>query len=206
MKLKICGMKESNNIKSIENIEPDYMGFIFWEDSPRYIKDKIPLLKNTIKKTGVFVDSNIEYITKAVENHNLQAIQLHGNESPEFCAKLMNKQNIELIKAFKVDDSFNFDELKIFENQCDFFLFDTKGKLPGGNGSVFEWSILKDYKYEKPFFLSGGIGIENVDELINLKKTRLPIYAVDVNSKFESQPGLKKLNLLEEFKNKLYEL
>ena len=206
MKLKICGMKESNNIKSIENIEPDYMGFIFWEDSPRYIKDKIPLLKNTIKKTGVFVDSNIEYVTKAIENHNLQAIQLHGNESPEFCAKLMNKQNIELIKAFKVDDSFNFDELKIFENQCDFFLFDTKGKLPGGNGSVFEWSILKDYKYEKPFFLSGGIGIENVDELINLKKTRLPIYAVDVNSKFESQPGLKKLNLLEEFKNKLYEL
>ena len=206
MKLKICGMKESNNIKSIENIEPDYMGFIFWEDSPRYIKDKIPLLKNTIKKTGVFVDSNIEYVTKAIENHNLQAIQLHGNESPEFCAKLMNKQNIELIKAFKVDDSFNFDELKIFENQCDFFLFDTKGKLPGGNGSVFEWSILKDYKYEKPFFLSGGIGIENVDELINLKKTRLPIYAVDVNSKFESQPGLKKLNLLKEFKNKLYEL
>ena len=206
MKLKICGMKESNNIKSIENIEPDYMGFIFWEDSPRYIKDKIPLLKNTIKKTGVFVDSNIEYVTKAIENHNLQAIQLHGNESPEFCAKLMNKQNIELIKAFKVDDSFNFDELKIFENQCDFFLFDTKGELPGGNGSVFEWSILKDYKHEKPFFLSGGIGIENVDELINLKKTRLPIYAVDVNSKFESQPGLKKLNLLEEFKNKLYEL
>jgi len=118
----------------------------------------------------------------------------------------MNKQNIELIKAFNINDSFNFDKLKLFENQCDFFLFDTKGELPGGNGSVFDWSILKNYKYEKPFFLSGGIGIENIDELINLKKTRLPIYAVDVNSKFESKPGLKKLNLLEEFKNKLYEL
>ena len=88
----------------------------------------------------------------------------------------------------------------------DFFLFDTKGKLPGGNGLVFDWSILKNYKYKKPFFLSGGIGIENVDELINMKNTNLPLYAIDVNSKFESQAGIKKLNLLKNFKSKLYEL
>ncbi len=206
MKLKICGMKEEKNIKSIATIDPDYMGFIFWEHSPRSISIKIPEIKKKIRKTGVFVDSSIEQIINTIKEENLQAVQLHGDETPEFCSKLIKFEKVEVIKAFNMSYNFNFEKLKLFEKSCNFFLFDTKGKLPGGNGLVFDWSILKNYKYKKPFFLSGGIGIENINELINLKNTNLPLYAVDVNSKFESQAGIKKLNLLKNFKNKLYEL
>lgn len=206
MKLKICGMKEEKNIKSIATLDPDYMGFIFWKDSPRNISIKIPELKKKIKKTGVFINSSIKQILKIIEEENLQAVQLHGDETPEFCSKLNKLESVEVIKVFNISNSFNFSKLKLFEDSCDFFLFDTKGKLPGGNGLVFDWSILKNYKYKKPFFLSGGIGIENVDELINMKNTNLPLYAIDVNSKFESQAGIKKLNLLKNFKSKLYEL
>ena len=206
MKLKICGMKEEKNIKSIATLDPDYMGFIFWKHSLRNISIKIPEIKKKIKKTGVFVNSNIEQITNIIKEQNLQAVQLHGDETPEFCSKLSKLKRVEVIKAFNISNSFNFSKLKLFEDSCDFFLFDTKGKLPGGNGLVFDWSILKNYKYKKPFFLSGGIGIENVDELINMKNTNLPLYAIDVNSKFESQAGIKKLNLLKNFKSKLYEL
>tara|TARA_E500000331_G_scaffold346417_1_gene385289 strand:+ start:186 stop:806 length:621 start_codon:yes stop_codon:yes gene_type:complete len=206
MKLKICGMKEEKNIKSIATLDPDYMGFIFWKDSPRNISIKIPELKKKIKKTGVFINSSIKQILKIIEEENLQAVQLHGDETPEFCSKLNKLESVEVIKVFNISNSFNFSKLKLFEDSCDFFLFDTKGKLPGGNGLVFDWSILKNYKYKKPFFLSGGIGIENIDELINMKNTSLPLYAIDVNSKFESQAGIKKLDLLKSFKRKLYEL
>lgn len=206
MKLKICGMKEEKNIKSIATLDPDYMGFIFWKHSPRNISIKIPELKKKIKKTGVFINSSIKQILKIIEEENLQAVQLHGDETPEFCSKLNKLESVEVIKVFNISNSFNFSKLKLFEDSCDFFLFDTKGKLPGGNGLVFDWSILKNYKYKKPFFLSGGIGIENIDELINMKNTSLPLYAIDVNSKFESQAGIKKLDLLKSFKRKLYEL
>ena len=206
MKLKICGMKEEKNIKSIATLDPDYMGFIFWKDSPRNISIKIPELKKKIKKTGVFINSSIKQILKIIEEENLQAVQLHGDETPEFCSKLNKLESVEVIKVFNISNSFNFSKLKLFEDSCDFFLFDTKGKLPGGNGLVFDWSILKNYKYKKPFLLSGGIGIENIDELINMKNTSLPLYAIDVNSKFESQAGIKKLDLLKSFKRKLYEL
>ena len=206
MKLKICGMKEEKNIKSIATLDPDYMGFIFWKHSLRNISIKIPKLKKKIKKTGVFVNSSIKQIVKIIKEENLHAVQLHGDETPEFCSKLNKLESVEVIKVFNISNSFNFSKLKLFEDSCDFFLFDTKGKLPGGNGLVFDWSILKNYKYKKPFFLSGGIGIENIDELINMKNTSLPLYAIDVNSKFESQAGIKKLDLLKSFKRKLYEL
>ena len=206
MKLKICGMKEEKNIKSIATLDPDYMGFIFWKDSPRNISIKIPELKKKIKKTGVFINSSIKQILKIIEEENLQAVQLHGDETPEFCSKLNKLESVEVIKVFNISNSFNFSKLKLFEDSCDFFLFDTKGKLPGGNGLVFDWSILKNYKYKKPFFLCVGVGIENIDELINMKNTSLPLYAIDVNSKFESQAGIKKLDLLKSFKRKLYEL
>ena len=206
MKIKICGMKEEKNIKSIATIDPDYMGFIFWEHSPRNISIKIPAIKKRIRKTGVFVNSSTEQIINTIKEENLQAVQLHGNETPEFCSKLIKLEKVEIIKAFKMSHNFNFEKLKLFEKTCNFFLFDTKGKHPGGNGLVFDWSILKNYKYKKPFFLSGGIGIEHINELNNLKNTNLPLYAIDVNSKFESQAGIKKLNLLKNFKSKLYEL
>ncbi|PAM96608.1 N-(5'-phosphoribosyl)anthranilate isomerase [Flavobacterium sp. IR1] len=202
MKLKICGMKYPDNIISVGALLPDYMGFIFWEKSARYCNETIPELIQTIKKVGVFVNESVENIIEKIDKHNLQAVQLHGQESVAFCEELKNSisKKIEIIKVFSVGDDFDFNVLEPFETLCDYFLFDTKGKLPGGNGTTFDWEILKKYKSKKPFFLSGGIGI---DEITAIKNLNLPVYAIDVNSKFEIEPGLKNKNLLSNFKRKL---
>jgi len=197
MKLKICGMKYPENILEVGSLLPDYMGFIFWEKSARYFDGIIPTLPKSIKKVGVFVNETSEEILKKIENHNLQAVQLHGNESVEFCVDLKNKIDnaIEIIKVFSVNDDFDFEVLKSFENVCDYFLFDTKGKLPGGNGIAFDWKVLEKYPSTKPFFLSGGIGIDEMDAVNEILKTNLPTYAIDINSKFEIEPGLKNIQL-----------
>ena len=204
MKLKICGMREAENIEAIAALAPDYLGFIFWAPSSRYVNQSTPTLTEEIKKIGVFVDATLDYIETIIKEHQLQAVQLHGNETSAYC-KQIQYLGVEVIKAFSIQNDFDFSELKAYENSCDFFLFDTKGELPGGNGYCFDWSILKAYPSKKPFFLSGGIGIENVEELQKLLKTNLPIYAIDVNSKFESAPGIKKVNELRQFKKELYE-
>jgi len=198
MKIKICGMKYPDNIIEVGALLPDYMGFIFWEKSARFFDGEIPKLDESIKKVGVFVNESVENIIEKINKYNLQAIQLHGKESVEFCQDLKSKINdkIEIIKVFSVGYDFDFAVLKPFENACDYFLFDTKGKLPGGNGTTFNWKILEKYKSEKHFFLSGGIGIEEIPTIKNLK---LPIYAIDVNSRFEIEPGLKNKNLLYSF-------
>jgi phosphoribosylanthranilate isomerase len=204
MKLKICGMKYPENMIEVGSLLPDYMGFIFYEKSARYFNGEIPELIKTIKKTGVFVNQRQDEIQEKVQKHNLQAVQLHGNESVEFCSELLNRlpKKIEIIKVFSADENFDFDVLKPFEAVCNYFLFDTKGKLPGGNGTTFDWSILKKYKSKKPFFLSGGIGMKELKAIEEISKTNLPIYGVDINSKFEVEPGLKKKNLLSNFKRK----
>jgi phosphoribosylanthranilate isomerase len=198
MKIKICGMKYPDNILEVGALLPDYMGFIFWEKSARFFDGEIPQLPDSIKKVGVFVNESVENIIDKIYKYNLQAIQLHGKESVEFCQDLKTKidDKIEIIKVFSVGDDFDFDLLTPFENVCDYFLFDTKGKLPGGNGTTFNWKILENYKSEKPFFLSGGIGIEEIPTIKNLK---LPIYTIDVNSRFEIEPGLKNKKLLYSF-------
>jgi phosphoribosylanthranilate isomerase len=202
MKLKICGMKYPENILEVSQLLPDYIGFIFWKKSSRYFDSEIPKINKSIKKVGVFVDSTSEEIISKIKKYDLNVIQLHGNENPEFCRNL-KMENIEIIKVFSVNDDFNFSILEPFENTCDYFLFDTKGKLPGGNGITFNWQILQHYKSTKPFFLSGGIGL---DDIKNIKKLNLPIYAIDVNSKFEVEAGLKNIELLKSFKNNLQTL
>ncbi len=199
MKIKICGMKYPENILEVSQLLPDFLGFIFWKKSSRYFDGEIPKINKSIKKVGVFVDATLEEITFRIKKYDLDIIQLHGNENPEFCKKL-KKSTIEIIKVFSVNDDFNFSELEPFENVCDYFLFDTKGKLPGGNGITFNWQILEKYKSQKPFFLSGGIRIEEIE---NIKELNLPIYAIDVNSKFEIEAGLKNIELLKSFKNNL---
>ncbi|MFV5697467.1 phosphoribosylanthranilate isomerase [Flavobacterium sp. ZT3R17] len=195
--IKICGMKYPDNILEVGSLLPDYMGFIFWEKSARYFEDSIPDLPKSIKKVGVFVNATQNEILEKIVKYDLQAVQLHGQESVEFCLDLKNKMDnsIEIIKVFSVDDSFDFDVLKPFEAVCDYFLFDTKGKLPGGNGTTFDWKVLEKYPSSKPFFLSGGIGINEMDAVNEILKTNLPIYAIDVNSKFEIEPGLKNIQL-----------
>jgi phosphoribosylanthranilate isomerase len=197
MKLKICGMKYPNNILEVGSLLPDYMGFIFWEKSARYFDEIIPELPKSIRKVGVFVNATLEEILNRTEKHDLQAIQLHGHESVAFCLELKTKlaPSIEIIKVFSTDDTFDFSVLEPFEPVCDYFLFDTKGKLPGGNGTTFDWKVLENYPSAKPFFLSGGIGMDEMDAVHEILKTKLPIYAIDVNSKFEIEPGLKNTQL-----------
>ncbi|MGB5205452.1 MAG: phosphoribosylanthranilate isomerase [Eudoraea sp.] len=210
MKLKICGMK--HNIEEVAELQPDYLGFIFWKPSMRFFDGSIPKLPKTTRKVGVFVDANIDEILNRTNTFALNAIQLHGNESPEFCAKLKEEfdcQNskIDILKVFSIKDSFDFLQLSPYEKSSDFFLFDTKGKLPGGNGYQFNWEVLKGYPSKKPYFLSGGIGLEEVDNVLEFlqKEESKYCHAIDVNSKFEISPGLKDIDKLKEFKNRLFE-
>lgn len=210
MKLKICGMK--HNIEEVAELHPDYLGFIFWKPSMRFFDGSIPKLPKTTRKVGVFVDANIDEILNRTNTFDLNAIQLHGNESPEFCAKLKEQfeyQNIkiDILKVFSIKDSFDFQQLGPYEKLSDFFLFDTKGKLPGGNGYQFNWEVLKGYPSKKPYFLSGGIGLEEVDNVLEFlqKEESKYCHAIDVNSKFEISPGLKDIDKLKEFKKRLFE-
>ena len=191
--LKICGMKFPENILEVSKLLPDYLGFIFYEKSKRYFNGQIPEIPKSIKKIGVFVDETLSEIVIKIEKYSLDVVQLHGQESPEFCEKLYKNNQIEIIKVFSVDDNFDFEILKKYEQVCDYFLFDTKGKLHGGNGFAFDWKILKKYTSTKPFFLSGGIGLEEIEQL---KLLNLPLFAIDINSKFEIEPGLKDIDLL----------
>lgn len=205
MKLKICGMKYPNNILEVGSLLPDYMGFIFWDKSARYCDETLPTLPQSIKKTGVFVNANVKEILEKVTKYDLQAVQLHGHESVTFCQELKNNlaKNSEIIKVFSVDEAFDFNQLEPFETVSDYFLFDTKGKLPGGNGTTFDWKVLEQYPSQKPFFLSGGIGLDELDLVKQILKTDLPIHAIDVNSKFEIEAGLKDKEKLVRFKQKI---
>ena len=204
MKLKVCGMRYEDNIREIAAIGLDYMGFIFFEGSSRHVTDSIPTLSSSIKKVGVFVNASYDTVLEKINTHDLQAVQLHGEESPEFC-KSLSGFNIEIIKVFSIKNEFDFETLTPYETVCDFFLFDTKGALAGGNGYCFDWSVLETYPSTKPYFLSGGIGLESLDQLKEFKKSTAATYchAVDVNSKFEVAPAKKNKELLEKFKDLL---
>jgi len=200
------------NIGEVADLQPDYLGFIFWKPSKRFFDGSIPKLRRTIGKVGVFVDANIDEILDRTNTYGLNAIQLHGNESPEFCAKLKEQfkdQNIkiDILKVFSIKDSFDFAQLGPYEKSSDFFLFDTKGKLPGGNGYQFKWEVLKGYPSKKPYFLSGGIGLEELDNVLEFlqKEESKYCHAIDVNSRFEISPGLKDIDKLKKFKNRLFE-
>ena len=212
LKLKICGMKHPGNISEVAKLQPDYMGFIFYEKTPRYFETKMPEIPSAIKKTGVFVDEEINIILERIKEHDLNAIQLHGEESAAFCYELktlLMETQVEIIKVFSVKDDFDFSLLEAYEPVVDYFLFDTKGKNKGGNGITFNWKVLKNYPSEKPFFLSGGIGPEEVEAIQELKTyfekngQKDLLYAIDVNSKFEEEAGLKNIEKLKEFRKRL---
>ena len=204
MKLKVCGMKFIENIEQVSGLYPDYMGFIFYQKSKRNFEGVIPKLPKSIKKTGVFVNEYLEIVISLVEEYQLEAIQLHGDETVTYIKQLKTHlPSIEIIKVFGIKDEFNFDVLTPFLPLVDYFLFDTKGKERGGNGFQFDWSVLEAYPYEKPFFLSGGIGLKDVLAIQKIIDSNLPIYALDINSKFEIEPGLKNINEVKTFKNKL---
>ncbi|MFL2604108.1 MAG: phosphoribosylanthranilate isomerase [Flavobacteriaceae bacterium] len=205
MRLKVCGMRELENISALSELDPNYIGFIFWSESSRFVDKKTPPLDKKIIKTGVFVDATFDYILTKIKDHQLDAVQLHGQESCSYC-KVIKDYGLKVIKSFSIKNTFDFNILEDYENSCDYYLFDTKGKLPGGNGFTFDWKILNEYPSQKPFFLSGGIGVDNLNEIKKLVKTKLPIHAIDVNSKFETVPGNKNIELLKKFKKEIDEL
>jgi phosphoribosylanthranilate isomerase len=202
VRLKVCGMKYQENISEVAQLQPDYLGFIFHAQSSRFFDGVIPKLPDGIKKVGVFVDKKVEFISGQIEKHKLSVIQLHGHETPEMC-RLLKSSGVKVIKVFSIKEAFDFSVLSPYEQVCDYYLFDTKGKLPGGNGYTFNWEVLKDYPSTKPYFLSGGIGldeIETIKEFLQKPESKY-CYAVDVNSKFEIEAGLKDEEKLETFKN-----
>lgn len=204
LRLKICGMKYPENIVEVAKLQPDYLGFIFYENSSRFFEGLIPQLPESIKKVGVFVDEKVEFISNKIEKHQLSVVQLHGHESPEIC-RLLKTSGIEVIKVFSMKDSFDFSVLSTYEDVCDYYLFDTKGKLPGGNGYTFNWEILKNYPSTKPYFLSGGIGLNEIDTLKEFLRRQEShyCYAIDINSQFELEAGLKDIEKINEFKRLL---
>ncbi|MFN8353533.1 MAG: phosphoribosylanthranilate isomerase [Spirosomataceae bacterium] len=194
-------MRDSDNIRELLELQPDYMGFIFYEKSPRFVADELDeqLLKSfprTTKKVGVFVNATIDTILRNVKRYNLDFVQLHGDETPDFCKSLQFK-GVNIIKAFSVDENFNFNKLNNYKPVCDYFLFDAKGQNRGGNGTTFDWSVLKRYDNEKPFFLAGGIGPDHAEQLTSL--TGLRIHAVDINSLFEISPAQKDIKRIQAF-------
>lgn len=214
LSLKVCGMQQAGNMIQVAELQPDYMGLIFYEKSPRYFDGELPEIAPEIKKAGVFVNAGIQEIKKKVSKYNLNAIQLHGDESAGFAKDLKRElqqlgNTPEIIKVFSVGDDFDFQEIKAFEGIVDYFLFDTKTDLRGGSGKDFNWQILKNYPSNTPFFLSGGIGPEHGKAIAELKnhfyRNGKPglLYAIDVNSKFELKPGLKKLKELKDFKTQI---
>ena len=201
MKLKVCGMQETENIAALASLQPDYMGFIFWEPSKRYCTTVPTDIPKHIKKVGVFVDETTKQIKEKVKLFGLDAVQLHGDESPRQCAALLNL--CEVIKAFRIGPDFDFKTLTPYQDHCTYFLFDTQGPLPGGNGTAFDWKLLAGYTLDTPFFLSGGIGLGHVEAIAEIRKRNLPIHALDINSQFESEPGVKKIEEIKEFKQRV---
>jgi phosphoribosylanthranilate isomerase len=228
LKLKVCGMNK--NTSAVATLKPDYLGFIFWEPSKRFFDNDMPSISHEVKKVGVFVDASIPEVLEKVEKFGLWGVQLHGKESPAFCEKLrdgflsfraesrkkktigtsevstpLDQTDLVIIKVFSIKNNFNFEALRPFEDVCDFYLFDTKGKLPGGNGYAFNWEILENYPSTKPYFLSGGIGSEELESLQEFLERPESQYchAIDVNSKFEVEPGLKSIKKINEFKKSL---
>ena len=199
LKIKVCGMKYPANIKALAELEPDYMGFIFYPPSQRFIgvefeKQDVSDLQPQIQRTAVFVNAHLHEVIEFANLYGMKTIQLHGQESPEFCGELKAK-GFKVIKAFGINESFNFDTLTAYEEQVDFFLFDTKTNQHGGSGLTFDWQILQNYMLNKPFLLSGGLSPDNLTEVLKIKHQSF--YGVDLNSKFEIEPALKDIEKLE---------
>ncbi len=201
MKVKVCGMKNRENIREIVACKPDFLGFVLYPPSPRYIGERFdPRLMRSIppyiSKVGVFVDEDPELIVKLVAQYNLDYVQLHGHEEPSYAASLKAKK-ISVIKSFPVDDRFDFSTTEPFIPHCDAFLFDAKSDLPGGSGKQFNWQLLQQYQCGKPFLLGGGIRPEDAETVAAIKHGCL--LAVDINSGFETGPGLKDAFRVSEF-------
>ena len=196
MQIKICGLKYRDNIEAVTALKPDYVGFICYVPSPRFAaqldNETLASLPGTMAKTAVFVNETAETIHQLIDKYHFDAIQLHGNEDPEFCEEF--KGEVTVLKAFGIDQDFDFEGLNQYVGSVDFFLFDTKTDKHGGSGKSFDWSLLDKYKLDIPFFLSGGLSLDNLEEVKSIRHPQF--YGVDLNSRFEIEPGLKDIEKL----------
>lgn len=201
LKIKICGMREIENIAKVVALQPDYLGFIFYPKSPRYVgedwdADIINQVPESIQRVGVFVNENIGFILSTCNKYDIKTVQLHGKENPRFCSQLQRK-GYKVFKAFQVDDDTSSEEIQPYAGKCDGLLYDTKSKGLGGSGKKFNWEKLKELNDIGPFLLSGGISVEDAATIKALNFSNM--MGVDINSKFEIQPALKDIELLKTF-------
>ena len=194
MIIKVCGMREAENIREVEALGIDLMGFIFWEKSSRYISKRPAYLPTKCKRVGVFVDEDIESVKRIADDYALDYIQLHGHESSDYCAQL---QGLHLIKAISVSSRNDIATYKTYEGLVEYFLFDTKCPSVGGSGQQFDWSVLSAYDGSTPFLLSGGIGPDDAERIKSFHHPQCA--GIDLNSRFELAPGLKDVIKLQAF-------
>ena len=197
MIIKTCGMRDADNIRAVSELGIDWMGFIFWAPSSRYVSEKPSFLPTRQKRVGVFVDARIEEVKSKADEYVLDLIQLHGSESPAFCEWLKANSRQQLIKAFNIATQEDLEQTIPYEGLVDYFLFDTKAKMVGGNGTQFDWSVLSAYQGNTPFLLSGGIGPDDAEKVRNFHHTQLA--GIDLNSRFELSPALKDIEKLKQF-------
>ena len=204
LKVKVCGMKFPQNIETVSALNPDMMGFIFYPNSPRYVErldlKALSTLPENILKIGVFVNQKFVDTFLMVERYKLDGVQLHGSESVDYCISF-REHSLIVLKSFSISIASDFDKTKAYDGACDYFVFDAKSASFGGSGLKFDWNILSDYKGETPFFLSGGITVDDVETIKNIN--HLKFAGVDINSKFEISPGLKSMVMLNKFVNQL---
>jgi len=194
-------MRNPENVSGVVAALPDYLGFIFYPKSKRFVgfeplPEVLSAILDSVKKAGVFVDEAPEKVLEIYRNWNLNVIQLHGNETPEYCQQIQDS-GITVFKAFSVDERFDFNSLSAFSGVCNYFLFDTKGQLPGGTGQKFNWQLLENYKGNVPFFLSGGIDSGDLEVVLSFSHPQL--FGIDINSGFEISPALKDVEKVKTF-------
>ncbi|HLW19237.1 MAG TPA: phosphoribosylanthranilate isomerase [Cyclobacteriaceae bacterium] len=204
MIIKVCGMRDTDNIlELIEKASPDLMGMIFYAGSPRFVeKEKIDYgfyKALPIKKVGIFVNADLEYILQKIDDFALDVVQLHGDESVEFITQLKSVSSIKIIKVIRLDKLVDWQEVKVFEELVDLFLFDTKTEKFGGSGIKFDWSVLESYPLRKGFLLSGGVDEKSCDTIQALAIKIPQLVGVDINSKFELQAGVKEIEKVRKF-------
>lgn len=217
LKIKVCGMREATNIAEVSALPIHFLGFIFYDKSPRYVMDAIETLRSCpddLTRVGVFVNADIDYVLDKIIEYELNAVQLHGSETPLYVHdlavfmwkkhKIQPNVEVEIIKVFSVDEHFDFDKTKDYKGLVNYFLFDTKTPQYGGAGMKFDWSILKKYEEETPFLLAGGITEHDVEAVLKIKAEMPQLYGLDLNSKFEIEPALKDVEKLRGFIEKVH--
>jgi phosphoribosylanthranilate isomerase len=205
MELKVCGITNTETIRALIPLNIARLGFIFYHRSPRYVYGKLiehglNEVPPHIRKTGVFVNAGIDEIERIVEAFHLDSIQLHGDETPEFCYHFKDKT--EVIKAISIRDKSSFETAKLYEECCDLFLFDTQSDKYGGTGKAFDWQWLQEYTSDKPFYLSGGISLDNYPEIKTIRHPQL--MGIDINSRFETAPGIKDIEKIKQLVALMY--